>query len=162
MKVYLASPLGFSEAGRFFLYNRLVPLLEEKGIELLDPWKLTDPRIMDEALAIENPRTRIDKLKEVNLLIGSNNEEAIRSCDIMVAVLDGTDVDSGTASEIGCASALGKPVIGYREDFRCAGDNEGSAVNLQVEYFIKKQGVMVNSLEQLVKEMDLMTSGAQA
>ena len=57
-----------------------------------------------------------------------------------VAVLDGTDVDSGTAAEIGYAFARGKLIVGYRGDFRLSADNEGSTVNLQVEYFIRASG----------------------
>ena len=57
-----------------------------------------------------------------------------------MAVLDGTDVDSGTAAEIGYAFARGKLIVGYRGDFRLSADNEGSTVNLQVEYFIRASG----------------------
>ncbi len=56
------------------------------------------------------------------------------------AGLGESDVDSGTASEVGCGSALGKTVIGYRGDFRLSADNEGSMVNLQVEHFIYLHG----------------------
>ena len=58
----------------------------------------------------------------------------------MLAVLDGADVDSGTAAEIGYAFARGKRILGYRGDFRLAADNVGSIVNLQVEYFITAGG----------------------
>jgi len=51
-------------------------------------------------------------------------------------VLDGTDVDSGTAAEIGYAAALGTPVVGLRTDLRVTGDNAATTVNLQVEYFL--------------------------
>jgi hypothetical protein len=43
MKIYLASPLGFSEAGRDFYYRVLIPHLERTGHTVLDLWKLTDP-----------------------------------------------------------------------------------------------------------------------
>jgi nucleoside 2-deoxyribosyltransferase len=59
---------------------------------------------------------------------------------MVFAVLDGTDVDSGTAAEIGYAFAKGKPILGYRGDFRLSADNDGSIVNLQVEYFIRASG----------------------
>jgi nucleoside 2-deoxyribosyltransferase len=49
-------------------------------------------------------------------------------------------VDSGTAAEIGYAFARGKRIVGYRGDFRLSADNEGSTVNLQVEYFIRESG----------------------
>jgi nucleoside 2-deoxyribosyltransferase len=55
-------------------------------------------------------------------------------------VLDGVDVDSGSAAEVGYAFAKGKPILGYRGDFRLSADNEGSTVNLQVEYFIRQSG----------------------
>ena len=58
----------------------------------------------------------------------------------MLAVLDGVDVDSGTASEVGYAFARGKRIVGYRGDFRPAAENEGCTVNLQVEYFIRASG----------------------
>jgi nucleoside 2-deoxyribosyltransferase len=60
--------------------------------------------------------------------------------DLIFAVLDGVDVDSGTAAEIGYGFAKGKKIVGYRGDFRLSADNEGSIVNLQVEYFIKASG----------------------
>jgi nucleoside 2-deoxyribosyltransferase len=56
------------------------------------------------------------------------------------AVLDGPDVDSGTAAEIGYAAALGRPVVGWRSDIRTAGDNEAALVNLQIEWFIEESG----------------------
>jgi glutathione S-transferase len=56
------------------------------------------------------------------------------------AVLDGTDVDSGTAAEIGYAAALGCTIVGLRTDFRMAGDNPAAPVNLQVLHFINKSG----------------------
>jgi len=44
--------------------------------------------------------------------------EGVRECDVMVAVLDGPDADSGTAFEAGYAYALGKPIVGVRTDYR--------------------------------------------
>ena len=72
--------------------------------------------------------------------IGAKNRALIDACDMVFAVLDGVDVDSGTAAEIGYAFARAKPILGYRGDFRIAADNEGSIVNLQVEYFIRASG----------------------
>ena len=66
-------------------------------------------------------------------------------------MLDGTDVDSGTASEIGFAFALGMPIVGFRTDLRATGDNEAAVVNLQVEYFIRASGgTIVTSLDAAV------------
>jgi len=72
--------------------------------------------------------------------LGRLNREAIDAADGVFAILDGVDVDSGTAAEVGYAFARGKYVSGLRTDFRLAGDNPGSIVNLQVEYFIHESG----------------------
>lgn len=43
---------------------------------------------------------------------------AIEAADLVLAVLDGADADSGVAFEVGYARALGKRVVGLRTDFR--------------------------------------------
>lgn len=140
MKIYTAGPLGFSEAGAAFHNGELVPMLSSLGHEVLDPWKLTDQVKIDRALQMPYGPQRRDVWRELNMLIGENNRRAIDSCDMVVAVLDGVDVDSGTASEIGYAFARGKKILGYRGDFRLSADNDGATVNLQVEYFIRRSG----------------------
>jgi len=54
---------------------------------------------------------------------------SIINCDVVVAVLDGPDVDAGTCVEIGYAYAHKKPIIGVRTDFRASEDR---GVNLMV------------------------------
>jgi nucleoside 2-deoxyribosyltransferase len=140
MRVYLAGPLGFSEAGRSFHDGVLVPLLTGLGHEVLDPWKLTPQSKIDAVLSMSyGPRKR-KAWQSLNPEIAARNQQAIDESECILAVLDGTDVDSGTAAEIGYAYARAKPIIGYRGDFRLSADNEGSTVNLQVEYFILKSG----------------------
>jgi nucleoside 2-deoxyribosyltransferase len=140
MRVYVASPLGFSEAGNAFYHDRLIPLLRQLGHEVLDPWQLTDRQRIDAVAAMPYGEARRDEWRRLNAEIGRNNQAAIDRCDALLAVLDGADVDSGTAAEIGYGFAKGKPIIGYRGDFRLAADNEGCIVNLQVEYFIRQSG----------------------
>lgn len=43
----------------------------------------------------------------------------VRSAEALIAWLDGPDVDSGTAAEMGMAYDSGKPVFGLLTDFRC-------------------------------------------
>ena len=151
-KVYLASPLGFSEAGRLFYYGKLVPLVVGVGFEVLDPWVLTADKILKPAISLSYGQTKKNKWQKINKIIGRNNTKAIKNCNLILAVIDGTDVDSGTASEIGYGTALGKAVIGYRSDFRLSSDNEGSTVNVQVEYFIKLNGgIITTNLNELKK-----------
>lgn len=154
-KAYLAGPYGFSEAGRSFYHDRFLPLVREAGFDVLDPWTLTPAALIEEAAGFPYGDERRERWREVNRVIGETNARAIRAADVIVAVLDGPDVESGTAAEIGYGAALGKPVIGYRGDFRQSADNEGSTVNLQVEYFILAGGgVIVPTLELLRAELE--------
>jgi nucleoside 2-deoxyribosyltransferase len=140
VQIYIASPLGFSEPGRAFYYETLIPQIESFGHEVVDPWKLSDQKKIESVLTMPLGPEKRDEWRLLNVEIGRNNHVAIDRCDAIFAVLDGADVDSGTASEIGYAFAKGKPILGYRGDFRLSADNEGSIVNLQVEYFIRQSG----------------------
>jgi nucleoside 2-deoxyribosyltransferase len=140
MKVYISGPLGFSDIGRLFHNQVLVPTIRGLGYQVLDPWTLTDQAKIDAVQKMPFGPSRRDAWRGLNVEMGSNNRRAIDDCDLVFAVLDGVDVDSGTASEIGYAFAKGKPILGYRGDFRLSADNEGSTVNLQVEYFIRESG----------------------
>ena len=148
MKIYLAGPLGFSEAGRAFHATVVVPAVERLGHVALDPWSAANPLGIESGLAAEIAATtrmpygepRREAWRRLNPRIGAKNRDLIDACDLVFAVLDGVDVDSGTAAEIGYAFAKGKPILGYRGDFRLSADNDGSIVNLQVEYFIRASG----------------------
>jgi nucleoside 2-deoxyribosyltransferase len=61
------------------------------------------------------------------------NLQALNQCDLMVAILDGPQVDDGTAWEIGYFFSQGKKILGIRTDFRRAGESEKSRVNLMIE-----------------------------
>lgn len=157
MKVYLAGPLGFSEAGRAFHYDRLIPVIRELGFEVLDPWSLTDHAKIESVQQMAYGDAKRHAWEVLNEEIGKNNTDAIDIADALVAVLDGPDVDSGTAAEIGYAHARKLPILGYRSDFRQIGDNEGSKVNVQVEYFIRiSGGTIVSSLEELPEQLTRM------
>jgi nucleoside 2-deoxyribosyltransferase len=139
MRVYAAGPLGFSAATRPFHDDVLVPELRRRGFEVLDPW--AGGAAIEAALALEGPEdARLAALRAANRTVGEANEAMLLACDGVFAVLDGTDVDSGTAAEIGFAAALGRPVVGWRSDLRSAGDNPGAVVNLQVEWFVERSG----------------------
>ncbi|HET6238118.1 MAG TPA: nucleoside 2-deoxyribosyltransferase [Acetobacteraceae bacterium] len=150
MKIYLAGPVGFSAAGRDFHDHRLIPELEQAGHTVLDPWKLTDPEKVAAVRGLPSGPDRREAWRVLNPEIGRSNHAGLDRCDAVVAVLDGVDVDSGTASEIGYAFARGKPIVGYRGDLRLSADNEALTVNLQVEYFIRaSSGDIVSTLDQL-------------
>jgi nucleoside 2-deoxyribosyltransferase len=154
IRIYLAGPLGFSEAGRHF-YNRvLIPHVARLGGEVLDPWTLTDAGRIRTVQRMPYGLAKREAWRKLNLEMGATNRAAIDAADAVVAVLDGTDVDSGTAAEIGYAFARGKRIVGYRGDFRLSADNEGSTVNLQVEYFIRASGgTIVERYQELGKAL---------
>lgn len=54
---------------------------------------------------------------------------------VVIANLDGPDADAGTAVEVGFARGLGRPVIGYRSDFR---GNEVDGVNAMLRFGCSK------------------------
>ena len=129
--IYVASPLGFSEPGARYLSEVLHPALLAAGFSILDPWE--SGRILIAAAGGA-------ELSAINAELGAANAALIRRAAAIFAVLDGTDVDSGTAAEIGYASGLGRTIVGLRTDFRMAGDNAATPVNLQVLHFIEASG----------------------
>jgi nucleoside 2-deoxyribosyltransferase len=144
---YLASDLGFTESGRHWARAVLVPALEPL-VEVVDPWNLLPASEIAEARAAGAE-------SEIAARIGILNIEALDGCELLVALLDGLDVDSGTAAEIGYAAAQGKPCFGLRTDFRQSGE-PGATVNLQVESFIAVSGgALAGSLEALIEELSL-------
>jgi nucleoside 2-deoxyribosyltransferase len=160
MKVYVAGPLGFTEASGHFYDSILLPRLREAGLEPLDPW--AGGAEIAAARAIEDPVLRKTALTEANVITGERNAQLLTECAGVFAVLDGPDVDSGTAAEIGWAAAAGRPIVGWRSDVRSSGDNEGSVVNLQVEYFVHRSGGRIerqlgdaiNTLRQILEESE--------
>jgi nucleoside 2-deoxyribosyltransferase len=53
-------------------------------------------------------------------------------CEAVVAVMDGSDPDSGTAWECGYAYARSKPIVTFRSDFRLVGEARGVSFNLML------------------------------
>ena len=149
--IYLASPLGFAHSTHQFMHD-LVPRLREH-VDVHNPWDVTGENDPFEGIfAIDSVAERDRRLAEVNRRLGRLNREAIDASDGLFAILDGVDVDSGTAAEVGYAFARDKYICGLRTDFRLAGDNPGSIVNLQVEYFIYESGgAIVGSADELVE-----------
>lgn len=114
-RVYLAAPL-FSAAEREF-NARLASFLLDRHYRVILPQERGD----DGAVRDEGALRRLYE----QLLF------ELEGADVVVAVIDGSDADSGTAWEMGYASARGIPVIALRTDFRRVGSHE--RVNLMLE-----------------------------
>jgi nucleoside 2-deoxyribosyltransferase len=150
-RCYLASPLGFNEAGRRYYEEVYLPALATV-VTPVDPWTLTLPAEIEAA-------RDAGRLRELWLDIGRRNTRAIRSCELLVAWLDGQEADSGTAAELGYAAALGRICFGLRSDLRQMGE-ERMAVNLQVESFVLESGGRIAAtLEELLDLLRQRTAG---
>lgn len=154
--IYVANPLGFSEAGRDFIRKVILPELGKHG-RAIDPFQLVDPERIASIDSMPAGEDRVRAWQVLNAEIGAINQRHIDDCDVVFAVLDGTDVDSGTAAEIGYAYAKGKLIVGYRGDFRLSADNEGGIVNLQVEHFIRASGgTIIRKFSEFDREFSLL------
>jgi len=87
------------------------------------------------------------------------NLKALDDCDLLVAILDGPQVDDGTAWEVGYFYSKGLRVLGIRTDFRKAGESEHSRVNLMVE---SACFALAESIEQLVSLLGSILSERSA
>jgi nucleoside 2-deoxyribosyltransferase len=138
LAVYVAGPLGFTPYGLEYNEN-VMTALRAAGLSPLDPWTIPDDPFAA-AAALPAGAARLAAFADANRVAGARNEQLIRASAGVLALLDGADVDSGTAAEIGFAAALRIPVVGLRLDLRPAGDNEATVVNLQVAHFIEASG----------------------
>lgn len=138
--VYVSSPLGFTAFGRWSL-QRLYEKLETTELRVRDPWEWPNQRASEPAFRTADLLTTAmqasaDRGWRVSLEIAARNVTELRAADVVLAILDGADVDSGVAAEIGYASGNGKPIVGLRTDQRRASDGPAHVVNLQVQHLI--------------------------
>lgn len=116
----------------------LLPALEQV-VRPFDPWTIG----VEVDLLSLSPEEAVE-------VVGRRNAAAIRDSALLVAVLDGQELDGGTASEVGYASAKGATCFGLRTDLRATGDL-GAVVNVQVEWFIRSSGGKIaRSLDELL------------
>jgi len=114
-RIYLAAPL-FSQSERAYNLS-IAQSLRNNFFDVFLPQETGD-----------DSHTR-DKEKQSRIF--SENLKALEKSDIIVAVIEGADADSGTVWEMGYAYAQGKQVFALRTDFRRVGIYE--KVNLMLE-----------------------------
>ncbi|HVP93949.1 MAG TPA: nucleoside 2-deoxyribosyltransferase [Methanoregulaceae archaeon] len=114
-RVYLAAPL-FSEAEKAFNI-KIRDILKDHFFDVYLPQEVGDDT---------NCRSKSEHEEIFRM-----HREALDQVDLLVAVIDGADADSGTAWEMGYATHRGIPVYAIRTDFRMAGHHE--LVNLMLE-----------------------------
>jgi nucleoside 2-deoxyribosyltransferase len=114
MRIFLAAPL-FSEAERNFNF-KATGVLRSEGFEV---WLAQEHRFIQ--------GSSIDEKKS----IFEEDLDALKKSDLILALLDGVDVDSGVAFEMGFAHALKKQIVGLKTDHRVFSRLE--SVNLMIE-----------------------------
>ena len=118
---YIAGPL-FSQAERAFLELMVDTLASASGLNPINDFFLPH---RDGGELGKGPKRR--DIFQMDL-------QQVASSNIVVALLDGQDVDSGTCVEIGYAYAKGKKIFGLLTDFRAyyTADPEPHRPNLMV------------------------------
>lgn len=154
MKAYLAN--GLFSLGDRLVNEKLAAAIRGgiPGIELYVP---------QENDAINDKTAYAD-----SLTIAEADLKMLVESDVLIAVLDGVEIDSGVAAEIGAFSMLNKPIIGVLTDVRQQGrdnmkkiealkedgtENQFIYRNLFVIGLIKRHGVMTTSLEGAVSHL---------
>lgn len=122
--LYLAAPL-FNPAERS--RNRELKTILAPWFSVYLPQE--DGALLQDLLSLGVPSMAARKI------IFDKDVENIVSADVVLVVLNGRGVDEGAAFELGVAWALGKPCVGYKDDFRQMlpdGDNPMISEALQV------------------------------
>ena len=152
MKAYLAN--GLFSLGDRLVNEQLAAAIREAvpGIELYVP---------QENDAINDKTAYAD-----SLTIAQADLEMLQNSDVLVAVLDGVEIDSGVAAEIGAFAMLDRPIVGVFTDVRQQGrdnmmkiealvrdgiENQFVYRNLFVIGLIKRTGVITTSIAEAVQ-----------
>lgn len=152
MKIYFANGL-FSQADQNF------------NAELAQKIRNINSTI-DLYLPQENQTINDKNLYADSKMIAEGDTKKLLEADLMVAILDGVNLDAGVAAEIGVAYAKNIPIIGFYSDTRQLGatnsqkikalqdiaENQFFYINLYVIGLIKLNGKVVNN------EADLLST----
>ena len=139
MKIYLSAPL-FTQVER--KWNRaLATCLENhiQGAEIILP---QDFKFSDSF----NRKEDFPRLFQACI-------DSLEDCDLMLAVLDGPDVDSGTAFEVGYAYARNIPIVGVRTDYRKCQDRGVNLMLSQCCVTFLREMSFSEDIEQLTRDI---------
>ena len=154
MKVYVANGL-FSIGDRYV--NELIATEVRKEVEDIDLY------VPQENDVINDKSSYAD-----SLAIAEADLAYLQASDVLIAVIDGVEIDSGVAAEIGVFSTYNRPIIALFTDVRQQGRDNNQKIealiadgvenqfvyrNLFVVGLIKRNGIIVSTVEQLVEEV---------
>jgi nucleoside 2-deoxyribosyltransferase len=130
MHAYIAGPL-FNEGERFW-NTEIDSRVRKVGITTYVP---------------QRDGVKLDHQSDVRKIF-EEDKNAVTQADLIVANLDGMDVDAGTAWELGFAHGLGKHCIGVYSDWRL--HFKWQTVNLMIQCSVDK---LVHSLDELEEHL---------
>ncbi len=141
-KIYLAAPL-------FSAFERNINKYIAKKIEDTGKYKVFLPQMV-------SPK-KVNNKYDMHPIFEGCKDNIVNS-DIILALVDGSDVDSGVAWELGYAFANEKKSICIRTDIR---KSEGNGVNIMIEYgatkilYLTKYHQNIDDLiELIIKELE--------
>lgn len=154
MKAYLANGL-FSIGDR--LLNELLAKELRSAIPALDLYVPQENDAINDKESFAN-----------SLAIADADKEKLRESDVLIAVLDGIEIDSGVAAEIGIFSTYNRPIVALFSDVRQLGRDNEQKINALIEDgtenqfiyrnlfvigIIKQNGVIVSSIEEVIENV---------
>jgi hypothetical protein len=144
MRIYFAGPL-FTVYEREYI-SKCAVTLREHGIDPFVPHE--QPWTKDPGDLRSPAKKCLDK-----------DFDGINGASAMLALVNGTEVDDGTACEIGIFSALmlsdpgKKGIVALHDDWRTGGIGEGKPLNAFVRGCVESVGVIVNDLESAIQQL---------
>ncbi len=152
MKIYFAGPL-FTSYERDYI-SQCAVVLRQHGI---------DPFVPHESFKTPVPNDTRSRARRCL----DNDFGGIAGAQAMLALINGTEIDDGTACEIGLFYSLmqhdpsKKGIVALHGDWRTKKDGEGKGLNGFVLGCILKVGVVVNTLEEAVAQLEAWQSEGQ-
>ncbi|MBM7700139.1 nucleoside 2-deoxyribosyltransferase [Kurthia huakuii] len=149
---------GYLANGLFSLGDRLVNDIIAKEVRQALPG--VELYVPQENAAINDKEAYADSAQ-----IAAADMTALMNSDFLIAVLDGVEIDSGVAAEIGAFATLQRPIFGLLTDTRQQGrdnvkkiaalkadatENQFIYRNLFVVGLIKQHGIIATSIEELI------------
>lgn len=154
MKAYLANGL-FSIGDRYV--NEVIARELRAAIPQIDLY------VPQENDAINDKNAYAD-----SLAIAEADLNSLKESDVLIAVIDGVEMDSGVAAEIGAFAMLNRPIVALFSDVRQQGrtnrkkidaliadgtENQFIYRNLFVVGLIKQNGVIASTIEEVVEQV---------
>ncbi len=111
-----------------------------------------------------------------SLAIAAADLNSLKESDVLIAVIDGVEIDSGVAAEIGAFSMLGRPIVALFSDVRQQGRTNAKKIdalvadgtenqfiyrNLFVVGLIKQNGVIASTTREVVEQVKRLAKMGQ-